>query len=110
MQISPLVPILCLLAGALVFELGALVRLRWLGLVSVVATGTATAAMLFLARRSAGYVGRAGLAACHRLWLDSQPCVWTKTAWLLGVALLLTSLSVTLVWLAVPRPQTLAHG
>ena len=110
MQISPLVPILCLLAGALVFELGALVRLRWLGLISVVATGAATAAMLLLSR---------GLPATSVV-LDWRPVTVfgstaslrvDETAWLLGAALLLTGLSVTLAWLAAPRQQTLvAHG
>ena len=110
MQISPLVPILCLLAGALLFELGALVRFRWLGLIVVVATGAATVAMLLLAR---------ALPATSVV-LDWRPVTvfgstaslrMDETAWLLGVALLLTGFSVTLVWLAVPRQQPIAaHG
>jgi len=110
MQISPLVPILCLLAGALLFELGALVRFRWLGLIAVVATGAATVAMLLLAR---------ALPATSVV-LDWRPVTvfgstaslrMDETAWLLGVALLLTGFSVTLVWLAVPRQQPIAaHG
>jgi hypothetical protein len=107
MQISPQVPILCLLAGALLFELGALVRFRWLGLIVVVATGAATVAMLLLGR---------GLPATSVV-LDWRPVTVfgstaslrvDETAWLLGVALLLTGFSVTLVWLAVPGQQPFA--
>lgn len=107
MQISPLVPILCLLAGALLFELGALLRFRGLGLIAVVAAGAATVAMLLLSR---------GLPATS-LVLDWRPVtVFGSTAslrvdepaWLLGVALLLAGFSVTLVWLAVPGQQSLA--
>lgn len=106
MQISPLVPILCLLAGAFLFELGALVRFRWLGLIVVVTTGAATVAMLLLGR---------GLPATS-LVLDWRPVTVfgstaslrvDETAWLLGLTLLLTGFSVTLVWLAVPGQQPL---
>lgn len=107
MQISPLVPILCLLAGALLFELGALVRFRWLGLIMVIATGAATVAMSLLWR---------GLPATSVV-LDWRPVTVfgsaaslrvDETAWSLGMALLLTGFSVTLVWLAVPRQQSIA--
>ena len=51
MQISPLVPILCLLAGAFLVELGALVRFRWPSLIAVIATGAATVALWLLRPR-----------------------------------------------------------
>jgi len=110
MQISPLIPILCLLAGALLVELGALVRLRWLSLIMVIATGAATAATLLLVR-----------------WLPATSVVldWRPvtvfgstaslradgTAWLFGLALLITGFSVSLVWLAAPgKAPPAAHG
>ena len=51
MLISPLIPILCLLAGAFLMAVSALVRFRWPSLIMVVATGLAAASMLPLQRQ-----------------------------------------------------------
>jgi len=86
------------------------VRFVGLASVSVVATGTATALMLFLARGlpATSVVLTGGLSPS----LARQPaCVWTKPSWAFGSwPLLLTSLSVTLVVAGRPKPQTPAHG
>jgi len=101
MQISPLIPILCLLAGALFVELGTLARFRWLSLIAVIATGAATVALLLLMPRLPATV----------VVLDWRPVTAfgstaslrvDGTAWLLGLALLIAGFSVALVWLAAP--------
>lgn len=104
MQTSPLVPILCLFAGAFLVELGALVRVRWLNLVMVIAAGAAVATMLLLNRS----------LPATAVVLDWRPVtVFGSTAslrvdgiaWLLGQALLLAGFSVTLTWAAMPGQE-----
>lgn len=101
MQISPLTPILCLFAGAVLIGLGALVRFPWPSVIMSISAGLAAAAMLPLAQ---------GLPAAV-IALDWQPVTLfgstvslrvDSTAWLIGVALLAAGFSVALTWLVVP--------
>ncbi len=101
MQISPLTPILCLLAGAVLIGLSALVRFRWPSAIMASSTGLALAAMLPLGRQ----------LPASAVALDWRPVTLVgstvslrvdSTAWLLGVALLAAGFAVALVWLVVP--------
>jgi formate hydrogenlyase subunit 3/multisubunit Na+/H+ antiporter MnhD subunit len=101
MQISPLIPILCLLAGALVVQVSAVVRFRWPSLIIAIATGLAAAAMSPLVRQ----------LPAMSVALDWRPVTLfgstaslrvDGTAWLLGLAMLIAGFSVALTWLVVP--------
>ena len=101
MQISPLTPILCLLAGAILIGLSALVRFRWPSAIMVISTGLAAVAMFPLAQQ----------LPATAVALDWRPVTLfgstvglrvDSTAWLLGVALLIAGFAVALTWLVVP--------
>lgn len=101
MQISPLTPILCLLAGAVLIGFSALVRFRWPSAIMAISVGLALIAMLPLARQ----------LPASAIALDWRPVTLVgstvslrvdSTAWLLGVTLLAAGLAVALVWLVVP--------
>jgi len=101
MLISPLIPILCLLAGAFLMALSALVRFRWPSLIMAVATGLAVASMLPLQRQ----------LPVSAVALDWRPVTLVgspislrvdSTAWVLGLALLVAGVAVSLTWQTVP--------
>jgi hypothetical protein len=101
MPISPLIPILCLLAGAFLMAVSALVRFRWPSLIMAVAAGLAVASMLPLQRQLPVSVAA----------LDWRPVTLVgspvslrvdSTAWLLGLALLVAGFAVSLTWQTVP--------
>src|SRR5512136_2289058 len=97
MLISPLVPILCLLAGAFLMAVSALVRFRWPSLIMAIATGLAVVSMLPLQRQ----------LPASTVALDWRPVTLVgsavslrvdSTAWLLGMALLVAGFAVSLTW------------
>ena len=110
MLISPLIPILCLLAGAFLMAVSALVRFRWPSPIMAVATGLAVASMLPLQRQ----------LPASAVALDWRPVTLVgsavglrvdSAAWLLGLALLVAGLAVSLTWQTVPTPEeTLSFG
>jgi len=104
MQISPLVPILCLLAGAFLVELGALVRFRWPSLIAAIATGAATVALWRLRPRLPATVVALDWRPVTAFGSTASLRV-DGTAWLMGLALLLAGFSVALVWLATPGQE-----
>jgi len=101
MQISPLLPILCLLAGAVLIVLSTLVRFRWPSLIMVVSTGLAAAAMLPIAQQLPSTV--IALDWRPATLLGSAVSLRVDTAaWLFGLALLLAGFAVGVTWLVVP--------
>ena len=101
MSISPLIPILCLLAGAFLMAVSALVRFRWPSLIMAVAAGLAVVSMLLLKPQ----------LPASTVTLDWRPVTLVgsavslrvdSAAWLLGVALLVAGLAVSLTWQTVP--------
>ena len=114
MQISPLTPILCLLAGAVLIGLSTLVRFRWPSLIMVIATGLAAAAMLPLAQQLPATVVALDWRPVTLLGSAISLRVDT-TAWLFGLALLVAGFAVALTWLVVPAkgqsaPRALAQA
>jgi formate hydrogenlyase subunit 3/multisubunit Na+/H+ antiporter MnhD subunit len=102
MQISPLIPILCLLAGACLVAVSALLHFRWLGLVMVLAITLASAALLLEMRQ----------LPLTAVVLDWRPVTMLGstaslridgTAWLFALALLAAGGSVALTWLVAPE-------
>jgi hypothetical protein len=101
MQISPLLPILCLLAGAVLIALSTLVRFRWPGLIMVISTGSAVATMLPLVQRlpstaiALDWRPATLLGSAVSLRVDS-------TAWLFGLALIVAGFAAAVTWVVVP--------
>ena len=98
MQISPLIPILCLFAGACLVAVSALLHFRWLSLVMALAITLATAALLLQVRQ----------LPLTAVVLDWRPVTMLGstaslrvdgTAWLFALALLAAGGSVALTWL-----------
>src|SRR5512136_1478872 len=97
MQISPLIPILCLFAGACLVAISALLHFRWLSLVMALAIALATAALLLQMRQ----------LPLTAVVLDWRPVTMLGstaslrmdgTAWLFALALLAAGSSVALTW------------
>jgi NADH:ubiquinone oxidoreductase subunit 2 (subunit N) len=101
MQMSPLTPILCLLAGEVLIGLSALVRFRWPTAIMVVSTGLAAASMLPLAQQLPATVVALDWRPVTLLGSAVSLRVDT-TAWLFGMALLIAGFAVSLTWLVVP--------
>ena len=109
MLISPLIPILCLLAGAFLMAVSALVRFRWPSLIMAVATGLAVVSLLPLQRQ----------LPASTVALDWRPVTLVgsavslrvdSAAWLLGLALLLVGFAVSLTWQTVPAPEEVSRS
>ena len=109
MLISPLIPILCLLAGAFLMAVSVLVRFRWPSLIMAVATGLAVVSMLLLQRQ----------LPASTVALDWRPVTLVgsavslrvdSAAWLLGLALLLVGFAVSLTWQTVPALEELPRS
>ncbi len=101
MQTSPLIPILCLLAGACLVTVSALVHFRWLSLLMALAIAIAAAALLLQARQ----------LPLTAVVLDWRPVTMLGstaslrvdgTAWVFALALLAAGGSVALAWQVVP--------
>jgi len=97
MQISPLIPIVCLFAGACLVAISALLRFRWLSLVMALAIALATAALLLQVRQ----------LPLTAVVLDWRPVTMLgstaslrvdETAWVFALALLAAGGSIALTW------------
>ena len=97
MQISPLIPILCLFAGACLVAVSALLHFRWLSLLTALAIIVAAAALLLQVRQ----------LPLTAVVLDWRPVTMLGstaslrvdgTAWLFALALLAAGGSVALTW------------